>query len=50
MKRRVTRALNEIGPPAEEQLKKAAGSNDPSVHEVAKEVLREIDARRRRRA
>jgi HEAT repeat protein len=49
VKRRITRALIEIGPPAEKQLQKAAESKDPAVREAAKEVLGEIEARRRRR-
>jgi hypothetical protein len=50
VRRRITRALIEIGPPAEEQVRKAALSGDTSIRESAEEVLREIEARRQRRA
>ncbi|MDD1713813.1 MAG: HEAT repeat domain-containing protein [Methanoregulaceae archaeon] len=49
VKRRITRALIDIGPPAEEQVKKAARSPDPNIREAAEEVLREIEARKKRR-
>ena len=49
VKRRITRALIDIGPPAEEQVEKAARSPDPNIREAAEEVLREIEARKKRR-
>ena len=49
VKRRITRALIDIGPPAEEQVKRAARSPDPNIREAAEEVLREIEARKKRR-